>query len=95
MSSAPATAIINVKTDRRLKREAQSVSRELGLPLSAIVNAYLRDFVREKKVVFSSHPVPNQKTRRFLERIRSDRKGGKNIAGPFTYDEAIAYLDAE
>ena len=38
--------LLNVKTDKRLKRDAQRVARELGLPLSTIMNAYLRDLVR-------------------------------------------------
>jgi addiction module RelB/DinJ family antitoxin len=90
-----AKTIINFKTDVKLKREAQEVSRELGLPLGTIINAYLRDFVREKRVVFSSPPMPNKKTGELLRAIESDIKNGKNSSGVFmNYEEASDYLDS-
>lgn len=90
-----AKTIINIKTDVKLKKEAQEVSRELGLPLGTIINAYLRDFVREKRVVFSSPPTPNKKTGELLRKIESDIKKGKNSSGAFTsYEDAAAYLDS-
>jgi addiction module RelB/DinJ family antitoxin len=87
-------ALINIKTDIKLKKEAQEVSRELGLPLGTIINAYLRDFVREKRVVFSVPFEPNQKTQKLLERIQKDLKTGKNATKPLSYDEAVSYLDS-
>lgn len=85
--------LLNIKTDRKLKRGAQRVARELGLPLGTIVNAYLRELIREKRVVFSVPPTPNARTRELLRRIARDRSG-KNSHGPFTYEEAVRYLDA-
>ncbi|MBI4086047.1 MAG: type II toxin-antitoxin system RelB/DinJ family antitoxin [Candidatus Liptonbacteria bacterium] len=84
--------LLNIKTDKKVKRDAQVVAKELGLPLSAIINAYLREFVREKRVVFSTPPTPNRRTQKILKEILRD-KSGKNSAGPFTYEQAIAYLD--
>lgn len=85
--------LLNIKTDRKLKRAAQKAARELGLPLGTIVNAYLKELIREKRVVFSTPPVPNARTRKLLERIARDRSG-RNSRGPFTYEEAVRYLDA-
>ena len=84
--------LLNVKTDRKLKLEAQRVAQELGLPLGTIINAYLRDLIREKKIIFSSPPTPNKKTQKLLKKIDADIRLGKNLKGPFTYDEAIKYL---
>lgn len=85
--------LLNIKTDRKLKRDAQRAARELGLPLGTIVNAYLRELIREKRVVFSVPPTPNARTQKLLRKIASDRKG-ENSRGPFTYEEAARYLDA-
>jgi len=85
--------LLNIKTDRELKEEAQKVARELGLPLGTIINAYLRELIREKKVLFSSPPVPNKKTQNLLKKIDHDIRAGLN-SKPFTYDEAIEYLDS-
>lgn len=62
--------VLNIKTERKLKREAQKVARGLGLPLGTIMNAYLREFVREKRIVFSVPPTPNVRTRKLLQDIK-------------------------
>ena len=84
--------LLNIKMEKNLKHRAQEVARELGLPLSTVVNAYLREFVREKRVVFSSPPAPNAKTQRLLAKLRKDVAHGKNAAGPFTQKEAMRFL---
>ena len=86
--------LLNVKTDVKLKQEAQKVAQELGLPLGTIINAYLRELIREKRVLFSSPPRPNRKTQKLLKKIEADIRAGKNSSRPFTYDEAIEYLDS-
>ena len=86
--------LLNVKTDVKLKQEAQKVAQELGLPLGTIINAYLRNLIREKKVVFSSPPTPNKKTQKLLRKIDADIRSRKNSKGPFTYEEAIKYLNS-
>ena len=87
--------LINIKTEKKLKKNAQKVAGELGLPLGTILNAYLRELVREKRVVFSIPELPNIHTRKLLENIVTDIKHGKNIDGPFTYEEAVEYLDVK
>ena len=41
--------LISVKIDQDIKTKAQNLTQELGIPLSTLVNAYLRQFVRKKK----------------------------------------------
>ena len=86
--------LLSIKTDRKLKQDAQKVAKELGLPLGTIINSYLRELIREQHVVFSVPPRPNQRTRDLLARIAADMKRGRNARGPFAYEEAIGYLDA-
>jgi len=88
-------AILNVKTDRTLKKEAQRVAKRLGLPLGTIVNHYLRQLVRERRVLFSLGPTPNRKTWNLMRKASWDYQKGKNIAGPFkTAEEAVGWLDS-
>jgi addiction module RelB/DinJ family antitoxin len=85
--------VINIKIDKKLKVDAKRVAGELGLPLGTIVNTYLRNLVREKRVVFSAPPVPNKKTAELLKRTLRDVKQGKNVDGPFTSTkDVLAYL---
>jgi antitoxin component of RelBE/YafQ-DinJ toxin-antitoxin module len=44
---------MGVKVDSDIKDKAQKVAGELGLPLGSIINGFLRDFVRTKKISFS------------------------------------------
>lgn len=86
-------AVINIKTDPKLKKEVKTVAKELGLPVGTILNAYMRELVRERRVVFSAPPELNQRTRRLLRNVDKDIRAGKNVDGPFSVTEAIAYLD--
>jgi len=87
------TAVVNIKTEKRVKNEAQKVARELGLPLGTILNAYLRELIREKRILFSAPPVPNRRLQKLLKEVARDTKKGKKSAGPFAYEKAVAYLD--
>ena len=86
--------LLNIKTDPKIKQDAQKVAQELGLPLGTIINAYLRELIREKRVLFSSPPVPNQRTQKMLKKIDADIRAGRNSKGSFTYNEATRYLSS-
>lgn len=53
--------ILNIKTDKVLKAEAKEVADQLGVPLSTVINAFLKQFVREKSITLSTgayRPTP-------------------------------------
>ncbi|MEK7583100.1 MAG: hypothetical protein AAB483_01690 [Patescibacteria group bacterium] len=67
--------VLNVKVDPHVKILAQKTARDLGVPLSIVVNTYLKEFVHTKELYLSS------KTYRmtpYLEKIIE--KAEKNIA---------------
>ena len=70
--------ILNIKTDKKLKADAQKVAAELGVPLSTVMNAFLKQFVRDKEVTFSANAY---RMTPYLEEIvkeaRADYKAGK------------------
>ena len=86
------SAVINIKTDPNLKKDMRRVAQDLGLPVGTIINAMMRDVVRERRVVFSAPPALNRRTQRLLQSIDRDIKAGKNADGPFSPKEAVAYL---
>ena len=86
------SAVINIKTDPKLKKDVKRVAQDLGLPVGTIINAMMRDVVRERRVVFSAPPALNRRTQRLLQSIDRDIKAGKNADGPFSPKEAVAYL---
>lgn len=55
-------AVINLKTDPELKRQAAATADKLGVSLSAVLNNELRRFAAEQSVVFDVPEVPNART---------------------------------
>lgn len=47
------STILNIKTDPKVKDQAKKVASNLGLSLSGVLNAYLRQFIRTRSVYFS------------------------------------------
>ena len=64
---------ILIKTDKAIKESAQKTAEKIGIPLSTILNAYLRQFVSEGRVEFSAY-MPNTKTRKAIHnaQLRKD-----------------------
>ncbi len=76
--------VLNVKTDVEVKQEAQKLAYNLGLSLSAVVNAYLRQFIRDKEVTFSTTRQMTPELEKILGSIDRDIQQGKNVSQPFT-----------
>ena len=69
--------ILNIKTDKKLKAEAKQVSEELGIPLSTVINAFLKKFVREKEITLSANPLrPTPYLEQVLEDARAEYQAG-------------------
>lgn len=72
--------ILNVKTDKKLKSEAKKVADELGVPLSTVVNAFLKQFVREKEITLSVNRYrPTPYLEQILEEAKADLRSN-NVA---------------
>ncbi len=86
------STILNVKTDKKLKADAKKVSAELGVPLSTVVNAFLKQFVRDKEVTFSASEYrPTQYLAEIIEEARAEYEAGDSV-GPFTGKGLISHL---
>ena len=85
--------ILNVKTDKKLKAEAQKVSAELGVPLSTVINAFLKQFVRDKEITLSANQYrPTPYLESILEQAQKEYEAG-DFVGPFkTGADFIAHL---
>ena len=85
--------MLSIKIDRELKEKAQEVARILGVSLNAVVNQNIKEFINERQVTFTDHPVLNKKTQRILAKLSKDAREGKNMVGPFyTAEDMIKSL---
>jgi addiction module RelB/DinJ family antitoxin len=90
-----AKTTINIKADRDVKEKAQKVARNLGMPLSTIINAYLNQFVRTKEVHFYLEGELKPSVKRRLDRLQKEALEGKDLSPTFhSVDEAIRYLNS-
>lgn len=90
------TAVINIKTEPQVKAQAQRVARGLGLSLSALINAFLKQFVKTKKVTFSlDDEIPNKRTIAILKQAEKNYKQGNTSPAFKTGEEAVAWLEKQ
>ena len=87
--------VIHIKADQEVKENAVKIAKELGLSLSDIINASLRNFIRTREITFSHTPQMTPELEKLLAKVEEDIKNNKNLVGPFkTAKEANDYLDS-
>ncbi len=87
--------VIHIKADKEVKENAQKVAKKMGLNLSDVINASLRNFIRTREVYFSDAPQMTPQFEKYLEGIEEDIKYHRNLVGPFkSAKEANKYLDS-
>ncbi|MBI2607805.1 MAG: type II toxin-antitoxin system RelB/DinJ family antitoxin [Candidatus Doudnabacteria bacterium] len=75
---------IIIKTDKEVKKDAQKIAQNLGLPLSTVINAYLKDFIRNREIKLSLEPKLRPEVEKFLKKASEDFRKGRNISPVFT-----------
>jgi len=81
--------IINIKTDKEIKKKAKEVAEGLGFSLSAVINAYLKQFVRNKEVYFGLAPRMSSELEKLLGKIEADMKKNKNISSSISSESDL------
>lgn len=85
------TASILIKTDQKVKEEAQKTAKEMGLSLNTVVTRLLKEFARKKVITFASEELtPYAKAQ--LKTARENRLQGKGSPIFDNAEDAIAWL---
>jgi len=72
-----------MKTDKKLRAEAKCVTEELGVSLSTVINAFLKQFVRDKEItLFANQYRPTPFLESILLQAQKEYDAGDFI-GPF------------
>ena len=77
-------AIINIKVNKTLKREAQELADEIGVPLTTIIAASLKEFVRSRSLTVSAFPRLRPEIEQELNEAITDYKNKKNVSKVFS-----------
>ncbi|MFT5179680.1 MAG: addiction module RelB/DinJ family antitoxin [Candidatus Paceibacteria bacterium] len=84
--------ILNIKTEKSIKEEAQKVAKELGVPLGTAINAFLKQFIREKEITLSAgEHTPTPYLQRIIKEAEDEYIRGEST-GPFTGEDFINHL---
>ena len=88
------TAVIITKTEPDIKEKAQKIARELGISLSSLINAYLKQVVRTKRVEYYLEE-PSEYLKRVIKKAEGDYKKGR-ASGVFkSGEEAVKWLEKQ
>ena len=85
--------IINLKVSKDLKREAQELADEIGVPLTTVITANLKEFVRSRSLTISAFPRLKPEIEREIGEAVADFRKGNHTAPVFSSPkEAADYL---
>ena len=89
--------IVSAKIDPKTKKEAMATANELGLPLSLVIKAFLKQFIRTKSITFNAREdeIPNARTLKALKKAEENFKKGNTSPAFRTGEEAVAWLEKQ
>ena len=85
------TAVVNIKVDPKVKKEAQEVAEKLGFSLSAVLTGFMKKFIREKGFSFSLEQEYSDYFNKSMKESEEDVKNGRVITFK-TWEEEQKYL---
>ncbi len=88
-------AVVATKVDPQTKKEAMETAKELGMPLSVVIKAFLKQFIKTKTVTFSARDeeIPNARTLKVLKKAEENYKKGNTSPAFKTGEEAVKWLE--
>lgn len=90
-----AITTLNIKIEDKDKQAAQQLARDLGLSLSGVLKALLKDFIRTKRLnvaLQGAEEALSDWAKEELRKSEADIKTGRVISFK-TPEEELAYLD--
>jgi DNA-damage-inducible protein J len=69
-------ASLNIKINRSVKNEADSIAKAMGMTLSTAINIFVRQMVNERAIPFKVHIAENESIRfkQLIDSIRAENK---------------------
>ena len=72
-------AVVTTKVDPQTKKQAQQTAEELGMPLSVVIKAFLKQFIKTKTVTFSARDEePSEYLKSIIKQAEKNLKTGNH-----------------
>ncbi|OGD96017.1 hypothetical protein A3F02_03450 [Candidatus Curtissbacteria bacterium RIFCSPHIGHO2_12_FULL_38_9b] len=89
-------AVVTTKVDPQTKKEAQKTAEKLGMPLSVVIKAFLKQFIRTQSVSFGTlDEEPSEYLKNAIRQAQKDWKAGRTSPAFKTGEEAVAWLEKQ
>ena len=72
--------VLTIKVDKEEKDKAKEIAAQMGVPLSTVINAQLREFVRTREFSVSLEPLIKPEIEKELLKRSRQYHANKNIA---------------
>ena len=90
------TAVIITKTEPEVKKKAQKLAKDIGISLSSLINAYLKQIIKTKTVSFSaSDEEPSEYLKSVIRQAEENYKRGRTSPAFKTGEEAAKWLEKQ
>lgn len=87
-------AVVTTKIDFQTKQMAMQTAEDLGLTLSTVIKAFLKQFVHTKSITFSSYDeYPSAYLQTAIAQAEKNLKTGKHSPVFNAGKEAVAWLE--
>ena len=85
---------MTIKIDKELKKRAQTTAKQIGIPFSTLINAYLREVSATGRVQFSAVEEMTPQMEKIIEQAEEEIAAGE-VSGPFdNVEDFIKHLDS-
>lgn len=86
-------SVITTKIDPETKREAQKTAEALGIPLSVVIKAFLKQFVRTKTIELSiRNEEPSEYLKSVMRQAEENYKKGNTSPAFTNAKDTLKYL---
>ena len=68
------TTVINFKTDKKIRTQAQKIAETMGLNISDVLNIYLRSFVKRKEIYINLNEDESHPSDMLIEAMREAKE---------------------
>ena len=90
------SVVISTKVDPQTKKDAQETAEKLGMPLSVVIKAFLKQFIKTKSVEFSARDEePSEYLKNAIRQAQRDWKAGRTSPAFRTGEEAVTWLEKQ
>lgn len=89
-------AVVATKVDPQTKKEAQETAERLGMPLSVVIKAFLKQFIRTQSITLSARDEePNEYFKSVIKQAEENLRKGKHSPVFKTGEKAVAWLEKQ